>query len=116
MNDPMYADVPMEVAIERERLYREVWAEPLTKLAPKYHLSDNGLRKVCKALDVPLPVAGHWAKVAAGHRIEPPALPAECERKIFVSHRFIAIQRSRRCDVAGRTPRVRGGSWESDCR
>ena len=54
----------MEIIFERTRLYEEVWSEPLTKLGKKYGLSDNGLRKVCKALNIPLPRAGHWAKVA----------------------------------------------------
>jgi hypothetical protein len=76
----------MEIKIEREQLYRDVWSQSLTKLAPKYHLSDNGLRKVCKALNVPLPQQGHWAKVAAGHTISPRPLPKECAQNVFVSH------------------------------
>jgi len=39
--------------IKREELYEEVWSTPLTKLSQKYGLSDNGLRKVCKRLDMP---------------------------------------------------------------
>jgi hypothetical protein len=44
-------------------------------LAKKYGFSDNGLRKVYKALAVPLPARGHWAKVAAGRVIPAPPLP-----------------------------------------
>lgn len=54
----------MAHVFERISLYEEVWTTPLTKLGKKYGLSDNGLRKVCKALSIPLPKAGHWAKVA----------------------------------------------------
>lgn len=66
----------MAVTFEREALYLEVWQTPLTKLGPKYGLSDNGLRKVCKALQIPLPPVGHWARIAAGHAIEATPLPA----------------------------------------
>ncbi len=54
----------MEIEFERSRLYAEVWSLPLTQLAMKYKLSDNGLRKICKALNIPLPERGYWAKVS----------------------------------------------------
>ncbi len=50
----------------RMTLYEEVWSEPVTTVAARYGLSDNGLRKRCKALNIPLPPAGYWAKVKAG--------------------------------------------------
>jgi hypothetical protein len=56
--------------IKREELYEEVWSVPLTQLCAKYGLSDNGLRKVCKRLNVPFPWRGYWAKVEAGHRVK----------------------------------------------
>ena len=56
----------MEIIFGRIALYDEVWTTPLTQLAKKYSLSDNGIREVCKAMNIPLPVAGHWAKVAGG--------------------------------------------------
>ena len=45
--------------IKREELYEEVWSTPLTQLCAKYGLSDNGLRKVCKRLNVPIPWRGY---------------------------------------------------------
>jgi hypothetical protein len=33
---------------ERDKLYEQVWDEPLQKLAKKYNLSDVGLAKICK--------------------------------------------------------------------
>jgi hypothetical protein len=62
-------------SFEREKLFDEVWATPMTKLAKAYGLSDVGLRKICVALDVPLPPRGYWAKLAAGRTIPMPALP-----------------------------------------
>lgn len=74
----------MEVEFERTSLYQQVWTSPITTLAKKYGLSDNGLRKVCAALAIPLPQRGHWAKVAAGHQLTTPPLPPTEGRVFFV--------------------------------
>ena len=62
------------VVFEREALYQEVCNSPITALAGKYGLSDNGLRKICVALDIPLPGRGHWQKLAAGKPSRVPPL------------------------------------------
>ena len=54
------------IRYERGKLYEEVWAEPVIKVAKRYGVSDVALRKTCKKLAVPLPPAGYWAKVVAG--------------------------------------------------
>ncbi len=60
---------------DREKLYDEVWRTPMSHLAKQYGLSDQGLRKVCVKLQIPLPVRGHWAKVEAGKPPPTPTLP-----------------------------------------
>src|SRR6266581_941161 len=74
-----------EITFERAALYEEVWKTPLTRLGEKYGLSDNGLRKICRALHIPLPPFGHWARVEAGHAVEKTTLPPTLERTTFVS-------------------------------
>lgn len=76
----------MPIQFERQSLYEEVWSEPLTKLGKKYGLSDNGVRKVCIALNIPLPKAGYWAKIAAGHQIPRTPLPENSKITVYVSH------------------------------
>ena len=44
------------IRFERTALYEEVWAAPLTRLGKNYGLSDNGLRKICKAINIQLPL------------------------------------------------------------
>lgn len=62
--------------VEREKLFNEVWSEPMTTVAKRYGLSDNGLRKRCIKLEIPLPPVGHWAKIQAGKESAPkPKLP-----------------------------------------
>jgi hypothetical protein len=76
----------MGTTFERTALYEEVWSEPLTKLGKKYGLSDNGLRKICKAMNIPLPAAGHWAKVFAGPQVLKTPLPTDAKCTSYTSH------------------------------
>lgn len=48
---------------DRETLYQEVWEQPVLKVAQKYGVSDVMIHKACKALNVPVPPRGYWAKI-----------------------------------------------------
>lgn len=63
-----------KTTFERQKLFDEVWATPVTKLAKDYGLSDVGLRKICVSLDIPMPPRGYWAKLAAGKKLPKPPL------------------------------------------
>jgi hypothetical protein len=89
---------PVEVTFEREPLYEEVWSQPITKVAAKYGLSDNGLRKVCAAMDIPVPPRGHWARLAAGQRVERVPLPEDAERTTFVARPPPRVEQQFRSD------------------
>jgi len=60
---------------EREALYDEIWTDPVITVAKRYGISDNGLRKHCKRLGIPLPPSGYWAKINSGQKVPKPALP-----------------------------------------
>lgn len=61
----------MREEYDRAKLLDEVWAEPVMVVAPRYGLSDVGLKKLCMRLQVPTPARGHWAKVKSGRGIPP---------------------------------------------
>lgn len=61
--------------VSRERLYVEVWAEPMTTVAKKYGVSGSFLARVCTWLNVPRPPRGYWARVAAGYTVPQQPLP-----------------------------------------
>lgn len=61
--------------VSRERLYKEVWAEPMTTVAKKYGVSGSFLARVCTWLNVPRPPRGYWARVAAGYTVPQQPLP-----------------------------------------
>ncbi len=60
------------IRIEREELFKQVWNKSMVQLAKDYGISDVGLRKICKRLDVPTPPQGYWARK---YRKGPPKLP-----------------------------------------
>lgn len=73
----------------REKLYKEVWAEPVVKVAERYGVSDVAIHKICKTLNVPTPPLGYWAKVRAGAVIEKtPLLKTQGVREITGAKTF----------------------------
>lgn len=59
---------------EREKLYNEIWEEPVSTVAKRYGISDTALRKRCNKLNIPLPPRGYWEKVKSGQTIKKPEL------------------------------------------
>jgi hypothetical protein len=89
--------------VNREKLYEEVWDEPMTKVAVRYRVSSNFLARVCDRLRVPKPPRGYWARLAAGEAMERPDLPAalpgdetEWVREPAWMQRRVAEERQRR--------------------
>ena len=64
---------------EREKLYEEVWKEPVLVVADRYGVSNVALAKACRKLAVPLPPRGCWARIRAGRKPppRPPLAPYE---------------------------------------
>ena len=65
--------------VTRDLLYEQVWSKPMTKLAKEYGVSDVALAKVCRKLNIPLPVRGYWNKLQHGKKVpsRPPLLPLQ---------------------------------------
>jgi hypothetical protein len=61
--------------LERESLYKEVWAGPMTKVARAHGLSDRGLAKICVRMGVPVPGRGYWRRKETGHPVKQRELP-----------------------------------------
>jgi hypothetical protein len=59
--------------IDRAKLYSEVWSQPTTVVAIRYGISDVGLKKICRKLNIPTPPRGYWAKIQ--NRIKVPKTP-----------------------------------------
>lgn len=63
------------MAVERDKLYKQVWAEPMITVAARYGVSSSFLARVCTRMRVPRPERGYWAKLAVGKAPAKPALP-----------------------------------------
>lgn len=60
---------------DREKLYEEVWAEPVQKVAQRYGVSDVAIAKTCRKMHIPVPGRGYWNKVQAGMKMKKLPLP-----------------------------------------
>jgi hypothetical protein len=60
------------IHVSREELFEKIWSQPTIKLAKEYGISDVGLVKICKKLNVPRPLQGYWLRK---YRKQKPALP-----------------------------------------
>jgi len=61
--------------LDRDKLYEEVWAEPMTKVSTRYEISDVALAKVCRKMAIPVPERGYWARVATSQKPKQKPLP-----------------------------------------
>ncbi len=64
-----------DITFERGSLYQQVWKTPISGLAKEFGLSDVGLAKICRRLNVPRPPLGYWAKLQFGKQPKIPPLP-----------------------------------------
>ncbi len=79
MNDKISAE-------EREKLYNEIWTEAMSKVAPRYGVSDVWLRKKCSLWDIPIPSREYRGRVAHGQnprRTPLPELSNEAKRFVY---------------------------------
>ena len=70
-----------QVKLTRKELYDLVWAEPLSRLAKRFKISDNGLRKICKRMHIPIPAIGHWQKIQYNKKVVITKLPEKYDGK-----------------------------------
>lgn len=93
-----------EINLSREELYNLIWAEPVSRLAKRYGLSDYQFRQLCIRLSIPMPRQGHWNKQKAGERSEPPPLPSNFKGDSTV--RLSAAEKSKNGSLAAQLPTV----------
>lgn len=72
-----------DLPLDRQKLYDEVWSDPVSIVAQRYGLSDVGLAKICRKLRIPLPGRGYWAKVKVGNKVYRTPLPKVTEGQLL---------------------------------
>lgn len=63
------------MSVTREKLYDEIWTEPITKVSKRHGVSDSYLIRILKNHNIPRPPRGYWAMAAVGNRADRPTLP-----------------------------------------
>lgn len=56
----------------RKELFDLVWSTSLSKLTLQYAFSNEGLKKLCKQFEIPMPDNGYWMKLKFNKEIEKP--------------------------------------------
>jgi hypothetical protein len=63
------------IKLSRDDLYKKVWEQPVSVVAKEYGISDVGLAKICRRLQVPVPGLGYWSKKQHGKPVKQIPLP-----------------------------------------
>ncbi len=87
----MESDHPPSRIVQRQVLYEQVWAQPMTKLAMEYGISNVALAKICKKLNILYPWRGYWRRKETGKAVKPLPLPPNSDptKQAVTIHRTI---------------------------
>ncbi len=93
--------VKISFPVTREKLYKQVWSEPMLSLATKYGVSSSYLARICTRLNVPRPERGYWAKLEHGKSVSQiPLPPATAEHEHEWTRGGFPAKRTRTLPVA----------------
>jgi hypothetical protein len=92
--------------ISREELYRRVWETPGRTLASEFGISDVGLAKACRKLEIPLPPVGHWMQVQHGKVVKQPALPPSDTTEVVIAAQSHRLRKPSLAEVQALTTKV----------
>lgn len=71
-----------EIQLTRKELFDLVWSESMLSLSKKFDISDVGLRKICKMMNIRTPKMGHWMKVKYSKPSTIPVLTEDDQLKL----------------------------------
>lgn len=57
------------IELTRKELYDMVWSTPVSKLTQQYALSSEGIKKICKQFEIPMPDGGYWMKLKFNKKV-----------------------------------------------
>ena len=84
-----------QIIWDRTKLYDELWEKPTVQLAKEYGISDVGLGKVCRQLNIPKPSRGYWRRKEMGLTVvRQPLHPMEIVPRV-ISHLPVQVQQPR---------------------
>ena len=67
--------------ITRQELYEMVWQESLTAISKRLKIPYTHLRRICNAMNIPVPQNGYWSKLKFGKPVAIVKLPLDFSRE-----------------------------------
>lgn len=58
------------IELSRKQLYDLVWSTPLSRLTIEYASSNDGIKKICKEFNVPIPDRSYWSKLKFNKKVK----------------------------------------------
>jgi hypothetical protein len=58
------------IELTRKELYDMVWSVPLSQLTQQYAFTNDGIKKVCKQFEIPMPDRGYWMKLKFNKKVK----------------------------------------------
>jgi hypothetical protein len=58
------------IKLTRKELYDIVWSTTLTKLTQQYAYTNEGIKKLCKQFEIPMPNGSYWLKLKFNKKIK----------------------------------------------
>ncbi|MBC5836004.1 hypothetical protein G6N05_14165 [Flavobacterium sp. F372] len=60
------------IGVTRKEFYDIIWSISLSKLTEQYALSNEGIKKLCKQFEIPMPDNGYWMKLKFNKAVKKP--------------------------------------------
>jgi hypothetical protein len=64
-----------KIILSRAQLYEKIWSVPIKEICAEYDIDPEGLERICKRLNIPVPEANHWKKIATNKKLNVIHLP-----------------------------------------
>ena len=71
------------IELTRKELYDIVWSTTLSKLTEQYAYTNDGIKKICKQFEVPMPDGTYWSKLKFNKNLNT-FLIGENKPKLFI--------------------------------
>jgi hypothetical protein len=64
------------IELTRKELYDIVWSTTLSKLSQQYAYTNDGIKKLCKQFEIPIPDSSYWSRLKFNKSVNKPELNA----------------------------------------
>lgn len=74
------------MTFSRQQLYDEIWSISTSRVAKKYSIPYDKLKKACKDANIPTPTQSYWSSLSIGKEVEKESLPPSEVKEAIVQY------------------------------